>query len=125
MVESDPVWSWDLLQRLSHRCRGGPGDEAVAGVLSAARRRWWCDRVVVRAMAGALLFTLPEEDYPYAARVIVRWSPDDLLVSRWHEHRLVEEHGTDGEHVAGVLATVLEHLTGQGRQAPVVPEDDG
>jgi len=92
---SDPALSWDLIVRLSHRAPAAAGDQVLAEVLVAVQQRWR-HSLVVHGMPQALVFTQPGEDYPYTARVIIRWGPEGWLVSCWREHRLAWQTGCRG-----------------------------
>ena len=104
----EPTWqsSLDFLRGL-HEV---PAAQANAITLSQVRLRWQhC--VIARTSMHDLLFTVPEDPYPFENSVRVRWASGRSEVIRLRGDVQVDDQRLDADHVDAAVDQALEWMT--------------
>lgn len=104
----DPTWQASLA--FLRDLHGVPAAQANAVTLARARARWQ-HAVIVRTSMHDLLFTLPDDDYPFTSSVRVHSENGRHILLRSENDLLVEENTARSDTVDALLDALLERLT--------------
>ena len=110
MARSADFWngSLDFLHSLKHL----PGAMANAGLLESVRNDWQ-ERVIARTSMHDLLFTLPEQGFPWAVDVRVSAVGDEFEFSLHRQGKVVTADRCIAANGRTVLQAFLEELVAE------------